>query len=140
MPSFNTIFNFLALKKPIRLIILRGLGSHNFLSDILIWKGPKSSKIYVWYSGVLTNSNLRPDSASDKKSWQKQTPIFLKRGSVFFNFLIWALLRPRIQIRWCKIFSCVIFSQFWPLQIKISDNNYWGHTLWGFLTKLVFKM
>ena len=44
------------------------------------------------------------------KSWRKQTPIFFQKkcGSVFFNFLIRALLRPQIAIRRPANISCVM--------------------------------
>ena len=105
------------------------------------------------------------------KSWRKQPPIFFQKkwGSVFFNFLIQALLRPQIAIRRRANISRVIFSWFWPLKIKISGKKLYGHnplgmlnhigfqnlgpfkskylttiteaiTLWGLLTILVFKM
>merc|ERR1712081_92020 len=63
------------------------------------------------------------------KSCREQTQIFFgkKWGSVFFNFLIRALLRPQISIRIFAIFSRVIFSLFWPLKIKMSWKKLYGH-------------
>ena len=63
------------------------------------------------------------------KSCRKQTLIFFgkKWGSVFFNFLIQALLRPQIAIQIFAIFSRVIFSLFWPLKIKIAQKKLYGH-------------
>ena len=49
------------------------------------------------------------------KSWRKQTLIFFQKkwGSVFFNFLIRALLRPQIAIRCCATILCVWKIYFW---------------------------
>ena len=47
------------------------------------------------------------------KSWRKQTPIFFQKkwGSVFYNFLIRALLRPQIAIRRRATISRVNYSR-----------------------------
>ena len=76
------------------------------------------------------------------KSWRKQTYIFFwkKWGSVFFMFLIWALLRPQIVIRRRFDISRVIFSCFWPLKSKYLEKNYLVIALTGFLTILAFKI
>ena len=75
------------------------------------------------------------------KSCRKQTPIIFQKkwGSVFFNFLIRALLRPQIAIRICAIFSRVIFSLFWPLKIKISQKKLYGHNPLGMLNHIGFQ-
>ena len=75
------------------------------------------------------------------KSCRKQTLIFLnkKRGSVFFNFFIWALLRPQIAIRICAIISRVIFSWFWPLKIQISQKKLYGQNPLGMLNQIGFQ-
>ena len=79
------------------------------------------------------------------KSCRKQTLIFFgkKWGSVFFNFLIRALLRPQIAIRIFATFSHIIFSLFWPLKIKISWKKLYGHntniTTSKFCTKIFQK-
>ena len=62
------------------------------------------------------------------KSWRKETPFFVKKwGSIFFNVLIRALLRPQIAIRRRANISCVIFSWFWPLKIEKSEKKLYGH-------------
>ena len=139
MPIFKSIINFLTFRKPIRLIIPRGLSPHIFSSDIMIWRGTNLDKfmqeiiVRCW----IAISGLR--SARIKKL-KKTAPIFFffKWGSVFFNFLIQALLRPQIAIRQLAHISLVIFSKFEPLQIKISDNNYWGHNPLGIVNHIGF--
>ena len=59
------------------------------------------------------------------KSWIKQSHIFLKWGYVVFNFFIWALLRPFMAIWQHANISCVIFSWFLPLKMKISGKKLW---------------
>ena len=62
-------------------------------------------------------------SAWNKKLKKTDPRYFSKKlGSVFFNFLIQALLRPQIAIRRCATISRVNFSRIGLLQIKISDN------------------
>ena len=76
------------------------------------------------------------------KKLKKTDPNFFRKecGSVFFNFLIRALLRPQIAIRQRTNISRIIFSWFWPLKIKISGKNYMVITLSGCLTILAFKI
>ena len=111
-------------------------------SDIYFdFKGPKSLKIYAWYSHVKTNHNLRPNRASDQKVEGNRPPFLWKKWDcAIFNFLIWVLLRPQIAIWLRAIFSCVIFSWFGPLKIKIFGKNYMVITLLRFLTILAFKI
>ena len=133
MPIFKSIINFLTFRKPIRLIIPRGLSPHIFSSDIMIWRGTNLDKfmqeiiVRCW----IAISGLR---SARIKIWRKQTPTFFKTknqekkwGYIFFNFLIWALLRPQIEIRWQAIFSRIILSWFLPLNIKISGKKLCGH-------------
>ena len=39
------------------------------------FKGPKSWKNYTWNSGVMTNGNLRPNCALDKKVEENRPPL-----------------------------------------------------------------
>ena len=96
---------------------------------------------------ILSINELRDDESQlETKPWVgskncwKLPPIFFKWGSVFFNFLIRALLRPNIAIQWCENISHIIFSWCWPLKIKISGKNYMVITLSGCLTILAFKI
>ena len=52
------------------------------------------------------------------KKLKKTDPHFFKWESVFYNFLIWALLKPQIAIRWRANISRIIFSWFRPLKIE----------------------
>ena len=74
------------------------------------------------------------------KSWRKQTLIFFQKklGSVFYNFLIRALLRPQIAIQSCATISRVNFSRFGHLQIKISDKIFLGHNPLGIFNRSGF--
>ena len=133
MPIFKSIINFLTFRKPIRLIIPRGLSPHIFSSDIMIWRGTNLDKfmqeiiVRCW----IAISGLR---SAWIKIWRKQTPTFFKTknqekkwGYIFFNFFIWALLRPQIAIRQRANISRVIFSWFWPLKIEKSEKKLYGH-------------
>ena len=121
VPTFQPIINFLTFKNPIWWTIPRGLWPKKIVRYFYL-KEPKSWKIYAWYSRATL----------DRDFFQK------KLGSVFFNFLIQALLRPQIAIRRLAHISLVIFSKFEPLQIKISDNNYWGHNPLGIVNHIGF--
>ena len=74
------------------------------------------------------------------KSWRKQTSIFFQKtwGSVFYNFLIRALLRPQIAIRRCATISRANFSRFGLLQIKISHKNFLGNNPLGIVNCIGF--
>ena len=74
------------------------------------------------------------------KSWRKQTLIFFQKklGYVFYNFLIWALLRPQIAIRRRATISRANFSRFGLLQIRISDKILLGHNPLGIVNHIVF--
>ena len=88
------------------------------------------------------NVELTPPELGQLKSWRKQPPIFFQKkwGSVFFNFLIQALLRPQIAIQQRANISPVIFSWFWTLKIKKIEKNYMVITLSDFLTILAIKI
>ena len=60
-------------------------------------------------------------------------PPFFKWGSVFFNFLIGAPLKPQITIRGHANISGIIFSGFWPLKIKMSGKKLYFHNPVGML-------
>ena len=109
-------------------------------SDIYFdFKGPKSLKIYAWYSHVKTNHNLRPNRASDQKVEGNRPPFLWKKWDcAIFNFLIWVLLRPQIAIRSCATISRVNFSRFGHLQIKISDKIFLGHNPLGIFNRSGF--
>lgn len=80
-------------------------------------------------------------SAQIKKLKKTDPHFFWKKiGYVFFNFLIQALLRPQIAIRWCANILRVIFSWFWPLKIEKSEKNYMAITLSEFLTILAIQI
>ena len=51
-------------------------------SDIFILRGPNHEKNYMCNSQVITNCDLRPNGALDKKVEENRSP-FLKWGSVF---------------------------------------------------------
>ena len=72
------------------------------------------------------------------KKLKKTDPHLKKIGSVFYNFLIWVLLRPQIAIRSCATISRVNFSRFGHLQIKISDKIFLGHNPLGIVNRIGF--
>ena len=78
--------------------------------------------LYEWlrmkYSRAV-GSQFEALGVLGSKSWRKQTLIFFQKkwGSVFYNFLIRALLRPKIAIRICANISRV------NIHIRIVLNN-----------------
>ena len=139
-PSFlSQNSTFLKFLKPIWLRIPWRLWPYKFFPDILILRGQNHENITrkIFARHQIAIWGLR--SAQIKNMKKTDPPFFQKKcGSVFFNFLIQALLRPQIAIRQRAHISLVIFSKFEPLQIKISDNNYWGHNPLGIVNHIGF--
>ena len=72
------------------------------------------------YSCVV-GSQLEALGVLGSKTWRKQTPIFFEKkcGSVFFNFLIQALLRPQITGGQRKLGSSLIWGAQRPREVYI---------------------
>ena len=78
------------------------------------------------------NCNLIPNRTSNQKVEEIH-------GSVFFNFLIQGTVLSQIVIHCRESISCVIFSEFWPLKIKISGKKLHGQNPPGMLNRIGFK-
>ena len=103
------------------------------------FRGPKSWKIDTCNSWATTNHDSRPNLALDQKVEENRPP-FKKIGICCFNFLIWGRFQPKM-VNLCHVtISCIIFSWFGPLKIKIFGKNYMVITLLRFLTILAFKI
>ena len=102
-------------------------------------KGPKLWKNYAWNMRASSDRNLRPKECPDQKLVENRTSFKKKWGSVFYNFLIQALLRPQIAIQIHANISHVIFSLFWPLKIQISWKKLYGHNPLGMLNHIGFQ-
>ena len=102
---FLQILNITILFNPIWAVALNSVRYIDF-------KGPKSLKNYTWNSCKTSNCHLRLNRASVQKFEENRPPLFLKKwGSVFFIFLIGALLRPPIANQWRVNISSIIFNQ-----------------------------
>ena len=121
------------------LSIPRGLWPYNFFRHIFILRGPnnenitreKIAKIRIAIRG-LRSARIKKMKKTDPNFFQK------KWRSVFYNFLIWVLLRPQIAIRRRATISRVNFSRFGLLQIKISDKFFLGHNPLGIVNHIGF--
>ena len=115
---FSQKSTFLKFWKPIWLSIPRGLWPYNFFPDILILRGQNHENITreIFARHRIAIWGLR---SARIKNMKKTDPHFFQKkwGSVFFNFLIWALLRPQIAIRRHANISRVI------IHIRIVLNN-----------------
>ena len=99
-------------------------------------------KIHAQNSRMTLDCNLRPQECLDKKVKENRPQFFfcLKLGSLFFNFLIQALLKPQIAMSWLAIFSHLLFYNFGPLKSKYLEKSYMVKTLLGCLTVLALKI
>ena len=124
---FQPIMNFLTFQKPIWLTILRGLWPKKIFRCFYL-KEPKSWNIYGWNSCGMLDRNFRPYECWDQKVWKTDPHFFLKKwGSVFFSFLIWAFLRPKIAICIFTIFfTHNIFIILTPWNQNISKKIIWS--------------
>ena len=137
---FKPVFNLLYILKtnmvnnPQRVMASVNVVRYFDLKGLKFWK-----KLRVKYARVV-GSRFEALGVLGSKSWRKQTHIFFwkKWGSVFFMFLIRALLRPQITIWRRANISHVIFSWFWPLKIKISGKKLYGHNPHGILNHIGF--
>merc|ERR1712081_88050 len=109
--------------------------------QLFLFEGAQILKKLCMKQSCDVGSRFEALGVLGSKSCRKQTLIFFRKkwGSVFFNFLIRALLRSQIAIRIFAIFSRIIFSLFWPLKIKISGKKLYGHNPVGMLNHIGFK-
>ena len=127
VPIFKPIFDLFYIlktnmvKNPQRVMASVNVVRYFDLKGLEFWK-----KLRLKYARVV-RSQFEALGVLRSKSWRKQTPIFFKKkcGSVFFNFLIRALLRPQIAIRQRAHISRVIFFKIWAP----SNQNIWQHLL-----------
>ena len=119
VPIFKPIFDLFYIlktnmvKNPQRVMASVNVVRYFDLKGLKFWK-----KLCVKYARVVW-LQFEAIGVLGSKSWRKQTHIFFEKklGSVFFNFLIWALLRPQIAIRWRANISRVI------IHIRMVPNN-----------------
>ena len=132
MPIFELKFNLKKIKRQYDWKSWKDYDLINFCQTFW-FEGAKSWEIYTCNSWVTTNHDLRPNCASDQRVEENRPP-FKKMGICFFNFLIWGRFQPKM-VNLCHVtISCIIFSWFGPLKIKISENNYMVIALLAFLT------
>ena len=140
MPIFKPKFNFFKFLKPIRLSIPGGFWPCNFFPDILILRGQNHKIIGVKKLQAMT-LQFEALGVLESKSWRKETPILnQKQNWGLFSLTFFYPSTPEASN--CDPMSCDYFvrefSRFGLLQIKISDNNLWGHNPFGIVNRIVF--
>ena len=87
--------------------------------------------IYILTNYYFWSAYLSANFFSDILIWRSPNfEKFTHEIAARRQIAIWGL-RLQIAICWRAIFSCVIFSWFWPLKIKICGKKLYGHNpLW----------
>ena len=98
------------------------------------FEGPKSWTNYKCNSVATKDCHLRLNQAFHEKVLKNRPPFYWEKlMSVFFNFLNQSTVWFQIAI-WChETISCINFSRFGPLKIKINLFLYltlWNISIW----------